>query len=61
MPLSCHRVVPTPARLGLALALAISQAWAAPPTAVTLDGGWRVRLVPGQEQGKTYPKAAAWL
>lgn len=39
----------------------MSQAWAAPPTAVTLDSGWQVRLVPGQEQAKTYPKAAAWL
>ncbi|MDX6082257.1 glycoside hydrolase family 2 protein [Xanthomonas campestris pv. incanae] len=61
MPLSRHRFVPTPARLGLALAFAISQAWAAPPTATTLDTGWQVRLVPGQEQAKTYPKAAAWL
>ncbi|WP_425527253.1 glycosyl hydrolase 2 galactose-binding domain-containing protein, partial [Xanthomonas vasicola] len=61
MPLSRHRFVPAPAHLGLALAFAISQAWAAPPSAVTLDTGWQVRLVPGQEQGKTYPKAATWL
>ncbi|KFA13519.1 beta-mannosidase, partial [Xanthomonas vasicola pv. musacearum NCPPB 2005] len=59
MPLSRHRFVPV--HLGLALAFAISQAWAAPPSAVTLDTGWQVRLVPGQEQAKTYPKAAAWL
>ena len=61
MPLFRHRFGPAPARLGLALALAISHAWAAPPTAMTLDTGWQVRLVPGQEQGKTYPKAARWL
>lgn len=61
MPLFRPRSVPAAARLGLALAFAISQAWAAPPSAVTLDAGWQVRLVPGQEQAKTYPKAAAWL
>ncbi|WP_407071332.1 glycosyl hydrolase 2 galactose-binding domain-containing protein, partial [Xanthomonas fragariae] len=63
MHLSRRRFVPAPACLGMALAFAaaISQVWAAAPTAVTLDRGWQVRLVPGQAQAKSYPKAAAWL
>ncbi|MBV6812218.1 glycoside hydrolase family 2 protein, partial [Xanthomonas campestris pv. pennamericanum] len=65
MPLH-HRVtlasrVLSPARLGFALFFAISQAWAAAPSSVTLDKGWQVRLVPGQAQASTYPKAASWL
>lgn len=50
------------ARLGLALAIGASaSAWASPPTSISLDGGWQLRLVPGQSEARDYPKAAHWL
>ena len=54
---SCHKLYLI-ALLCLALAM---PAWAAPPTSLDLDGGWQVRLVPGQVQAKEHPQAAAWL
>lgn len=44
----------------LCLALAMP-AWAAPPTSLSLDDGWQVRLVPGQAQAKEHPQATVWL
>ena len=44
----------------LCMALA-TPAWAAPPTSISLDEGWQVRLLPGQAQAKEHPQAEAWL
>ena len=57
------RPVPSWARhlvalLYLALAVPV---WADSPISLDLDGGWQIRLVPGQAQAKQHPQAAAWL
>lgn len=46
------------ALLCLTLAMPV---WAAPPTSLSLDDGWQVRLVPGQAQAKEHPQATVWL
>ncbi|WP_454830838.1 beta-mannosidase [Pseudoxanthomonas wuyuanensis] len=45
----------------VALLVLALPAWAAPPTSLSLDEGWQIRLVPGQAQAKEHPQAAAWL
>ncbi len=55
------RSCPTPFLTALLCLAVATPVWAAPPTAVDLDEGWQVRLVPGQAQAKEHPKAAEWL
>lgn len=55
------RSCPTPFLTALLCLAVATPVWAAPPTAIDLDEGWQVRLVPGQAQAKEHPKAASWL
>ncbi|WP_045767738.1 beta-mannosidase [Xanthomonas albilineans] len=51
-----------PARFGLLLALALpALGQAAPPSSLSLQQGWQVRLAPGDASASTHPKAAQWL